>query len=512
MDFSSLKLVRPLKISENNFLEILISQFSLSRQGHGCELKASFDNNTLAISQRDAKEEVQRAIPDFNHKAIEYQRQLDDYLLGARRKKYLFDDPDFVFRFTSGGTLPIIRMNKKEYYCLFYREIFPVGWNIANGGTDTKNELLNPLDTIERELREELIIIDLDNRRRYSFKGDLGKPMDHPQFAVARRFWKERFHWLNLPKFQEFPLNLKWLEGPDRLTVQMAKDDPVVTDGCFLNINALDFGIEIDKVVKINLDQEEAGLESYIIFLDGEIIENQLVNAPVGLFEVSKLNAAMRKGKTEFIPDIFFWNAEKYDGSKFLEVLNDSFIPYISKIIHKHEIKNWERCENKLDFCPITRRIIQRSISLQASQPGMPPGPCEVFLSFGSEDVEKAQKVFDYLNKKQIKTFFSQETIFNIDFHTAIDNALDSARCFIAVGTALENLKKPYVDYECKTFHNKILRIEKAGHPDPPFFIPFISGINPDYLPHPLDIYQSIIWDQNDIVPSLERLARRVLQ
>jgi len=43
-----------------------------------------------------------------------------------------------------------VRIKEEEYYCLFYRDIFPVGWNIANGGSDNNEELLNPLLTIER--------------------------------------------------------------------------------------------------------------------------------------------------------------------------------------------------------------------------------------------------------------------------------------------------------------------------------------------------------------------------
>jgi len=61
----------------------------------------------------------------------------------------------------------VIRCNDRDYYCLFYREIAPVGWNIANGGAESVAELLDPLATIERELREELIIVEPAAGHRY---------------------------------------------------------------------------------------------------------------------------------------------------------------------------------------------------------------------------------------------------------------------------------------------------------------------------------------------------------
>lgn len=65
---------------------------------------------------------------------------------------FLHNDENFPFRYASGGTLPILRMEGQGYYCFFYRDIFPIGWNIANGGCCTREELLNPQMTIEREL------------------------------------------------------------------------------------------------------------------------------------------------------------------------------------------------------------------------------------------------------------------------------------------------------------------------------------------------------------------------
>lgn len=85
-------------------------------------------------------------------------------------------------------------------YCLFFRGIHPIGWNIANGGCNNLEELLNPSTTIMRELREELIIINSSNW--YIFKSNDSTFYDRPEFALARQFWDLKFDELSLRRFE----------------------------------------------------------------------------------------------------------------------------------------------------------------------------------------------------------------------------------------------------------------------------------------------------------------------
>jgi len=504
MDLSSSNLIRPLGIAENHFLEVLVSKFSLHRQGQGSELKVSFNENTPTIWTREAKYDVQQMMPNFQHKASRYQKELDAFLLESKGTVYPFNDNEFVFRYASGGTLPVLRIyereekREKEYYCLFYRDIFPIGWNIANGGCDTRNELVNPVDAMERELREELIIVDVKNKKRYVFGGDAGKPLDHPTFAVARRFWQERFSWLDFKQLEELPITLKWLDGPDCLTVQVAKDDPRVITGCFLNINAEDYGIEIDKIAKINLDDD-------VIFLDGEIIKDRLVNAVVGLFECDRLNREVSADKTDYFPDYFFYNATSYKGKDIQDVIRKHFIPDIDKVRTAQEKHYYASCQRKFNLCPVTSRIIKRYLSLQ-TEVTIEPGPFDTFISFGGEDVKPAQKVFQFLRQKGKRPFFSKETIGDPLFHRAVDDALDAAQCLVAVGTKLENLQRPWVEYEFRAFHLDILN----GRKPQAKLVPFISGLEPIYLPLPLRLYQAVEFEENNFAIGLQQLVKHV--
>ena len=61
MDRYDEKFVRPLHLAENHFLELLLNRFTMQRTGKGTELQVRFDDNTDAITLRQAKHEVSGA-------------------------------------------------------------------------------------------------------------------------------------------------------------------------------------------------------------------------------------------------------------------------------------------------------------------------------------------------------------------------------------------------------------------------------------------------------------------
>ena len=500
MDLFASDHIRPLHIAENRLLEVLVSRYSLKRQGLGSKLDVHFDEDTPAIWSNKGRNDVRRMIHDFEGKSSDYQQRLDRFLLESEGNDFEFNDPSFPFRYASGGALPVLRFGLKEYYCLFYRMIFPVGWNIANGGCDTRNELLNPVDTIERELREELTVVDPKKKFRYSFEFDAGKSLDRPEFAVARYFWRKRFHELDFPDFEELVIPLKWIDGPDYLRVQFGNDEPKTLSGFFLNINAKDLGIEIDKVAKLNLDED-------VILCDGEIRDGRLLNRIVGLFEVDKLNQGLLAGKTEFLPDIFFYDAERYDKNVLQGVIYNNCIPRLATIYKKEEMEQYISSHTRFDLCPVTRRIISRYLSLKTKRPLVPEGPFDVFISFGSEDSNYAEKVFNFLTqKKNTTTFFSKETISNPDFLKAIDDALDSANCLIAVATSPDYMRKSWVEYEYRSFYHDMLNGRKSNAK----LVSFISGFHPAELPRPLRFCEAVTFTLDNIESAFEDLAKYV--
>ncbi|MBL7146891.1 MAG: hypothetical protein ISS76_21820 [Phycisphaerae bacterium] len=216
---------RPLEKIVHSFMEVLLPCFVLERTNKGYSLSVQFDEKSEAIWTREARTKLRSRMETSVVKRYKY--NFNKFMDGNWSEEFSFtqeDYPRLKFRYASGGTLPIIKLEGKDYYCLFYRDIPPVGWNIANGACDTLVELLYPIDTIERELREEMIIIKPGNNKktdesiRYVFPLDKDKSKDHPDFAVARKLWKRY-----LPGISDFKIDekhIKWEKGPDKVNIQ----------------------------------------------------------------------------------------------------------------------------------------------------------------------------------------------------------------------------------------------------------------------------------------------------
>jgi hypothetical protein len=298
-------LVRRLHLAENDFLQVLLTRFRLRRAGAGVRLELEFTADTPAISSRRAKRHLHDAIPDFDAKSALYQRELDAVLIHRTRDSFDFADDDFPFRYASGGTLPIFGRGGTEYYAFFYRDLHPIGWNIANGGSDSRAEMLHPLAIVKRELKEELMVLDPVRKVRYVFPWDAGEAQDHA-------------------------LPVEWSDGPDTISIRIDGREPCEVAGCFVNVNATDFGIEVDRIVRIELQKDA-------VLLDGEIVDGYALDRPIGLFEVGGFDAELRRGAREFLPALFFHSGREHPGAE---------LP--------------SRIQGRCDLCPVTRSLVMR--------------------------------------------------------------------------------------------------------------------------------------------------------
>jgi len=156
LNLSATDLVQPLYRADSHLLQVLVRKFNLSRRGSGVHIRVEFDRDSPAIWRREARVRVRQQLSEKQKR--ECQEEIDAVIEG-RKDAFDFTDSDFPFRHANGGVLPIIQVGDKSYYCLFYREADVIGWNIANGGSDDSDELIDPQQTILRELREELIMV-----------------------------------------------------------------------------------------------------------------------------------------------------------------------------------------------------------------------------------------------------------------------------------------------------------------------------------------------------------------
>lgn len=355
--------IAPLKTAERSFLQILISKFSLIRTNSGVMFESHFDGDELSIWSRKGKRDLNSIILKTQQPNVDlYQNQLERYLIYGEGNQYIFDDPQFFFRYVSGGTLPVVMINNTEYYCLIYREIDPIGWNIASGGSDSREELLDPVKAMMRELNEELIIFDIEKKHKYFF----GNSPDLPEFILVRELIKSLFHNLKWEELSIFNPEIAWRKGPDELRVSIGRGAQRITKDCFISINATDLGIEVDRIASFKVDETA-------IFLDGELCDGEapgyhVVNAPIGLFSVSKVNESVKRESTKYEPDFFFWNGIKYRGGRIEEIIREKFIPSMAKDMSKEEKEYfYSKKEQIMDLCPVTKNIIKRSIYLASS-------------------------------------------------------------------------------------------------------------------------------------------------
>jgi hypothetical protein len=509
------RFVRPLATAENQFLQVLVDKFQIFRKGQGFELQVAFHDGAPTIWLREAKRQIQKML---HEQRASVQRKIDGFI-ASNAEVLEYHDPSYPFRLGNGGTLPVVRMKGTDYYCLFYRDSHPTGWNIANGGANTRHDVLHPDAIVERELREELIIVEPERKRWYVFDWHDARLRDHPDFALAQELWTERFRRQGFAEFERMLLPLKWSLPPDAdcqaldqrqhdaMRIRCGDSPAIFTGQGFLNINAEDFGIEFDRIAKLTVSSEA-------IFCDGELRGDQLLNRVVGLFPVEMVLKEIDAGLHHFSPRHLYWNGEQRDGEDPGAVI-EAFL--------KSRGSSWNQVKENLrnqadphppgdpfDLCPVARTIIGRHRKLRdADLPSSPmTEPFDVFLSFASEDRGLAREVFDHLsNKASCRVFFSDLTLTRGGFADQIDRALDAVGAFVAVGTQVEHLNKSWVKYEWRNFSNDMKSKRKAE--DSPFFA-FVAGIDPNDLPRPLREQTAVKVDQGGLEAAVAEAARRV--
>jgi len=245
--------------------------------------------------------------PELRRKLREHARELHQALVSGS-DQHLSLLPKGVrqpYRWASGGTLPIVRWHGAWWCALFWRDIQPIGWNIANGASETKEEYKNLDRLIARETREELIILDRNpitagddiiTAHHLSFEGSLVEP-DALDTSLAKR--RTMDGWPVHPgDIENDRRKVSFVPGPHKVLISYHKRgeqaiDTAVVSNIVLSINPLEFGIEATRLAVIELDNED-----YLV--DGEVLEQHpdkwLVRRPVALFRLSALHRIWSEG------------------------------------------------------------------------------------------------------------------------------------------------------------------------------------------------------------------------
>ena len=500
--------------SNKQYLQVLLSEFTLKKSGRGKIMTVTIDNDDLCIRDSQTKYTLHHCIEKQNKEfEIKFVDQLDRFNQDEHLLAYHFDCSHFPIRHSNGGVLPVIRLDQQEYFCLFYRDFEPVGWNIANGGSGNIEELLYPQKVLFREFSEELIVVDNKTSHLYQFDS-FEEGLEYGIEPEALELWSERLGY-DYVNYRKLSIPIKWIEGPDELVINYHQNS-YRSKGCFLSITSKDNAVELDKIALINLKD--------VTLLDGELTRTNtrknknfnIYNRIIGLFRVDKVLKNFSGHK--FTPDIIYFNGQQHKP----EVLNECIKMYLQEISDPPP-KSAINAKFSMDLCPITRSIVKQyknwvyndikrksvPVEFTETEKQIANGKYKIFISYKSKDAQLAENLYEFLTfEKEIEqecVFYSRKSIMQLgesDYARLIDQALDKASCLIVLGSRPEFFNSGWVGYEWRSFLNEI-RSERKKYGK---VFTFTVNIPINNLPYGLRNVQNIAYNLSSPQDSFEKL------
>lgn len=503
--FSESPHIRPLGGRFHGILQVLLTEFALTKEEGGLRFHATVTPRLGSVVDGEGKREFAEAMK----RKSEAKKQLADALGrfhgDPQTLSYRFNCGNFPLRYGNGGALPVIQLDGEKYFCLFYRDIFPIGWNIANGASDSVEEMLNPERIILREFGEELLICD--HRKKLVYAYHPGEEIAPPDFqGEALRAWNSLFPHRNLAEYRRLPTPLKWIAGPDRVCVEYGKTK-CDTNGYFLSITPEDNAIEVDRIALINLAGD-------VSIFDGEYSPGVLFNRVVGLFSVNKMQDRLEQHS--FRPDIVFFNGKAGQPAKLEEGIRKCLKSLWRKRPDRENLH--DSAPRKLDLCPISRSVIRHylawakregKLARPLREPDREVPQFDIFISSVHENQQIAQLLHEFLKRKGHQVFLSTETLAQLgadDYSKAICTALQSASCLIVLGATPSDFQSGWVEFEWSSFLCEILSGRKAQAR----LFTFAANVAVDQLPWALRSYQMIPYSPSSPQDSFETLVRYI--
>jgi hypothetical protein len=507
-----------IKLGDNshNFLQVLIPEIILERINNGINMKLKISDDLDSIRTSEERKKISDIFSDENLKK-EFREKLDYFRQNRDILSYRIDCEKFKFRYANGGVLPILRIKDTDYFVLFYRCIFPIGWNIANGASNDLEDLFFPDRIVLREFAEELIFFDKENKILYDLDHD-DNSINTGTRREAIQAWNVEEKDINFDKYTVHPLPIKWINGIDSYLISR-NNISYSNQGFFVNITPDDNAIEVDKIAFIHFNNE-------ISILDGEILnglpeekpEERLLNRIIGLFEVGKLLPEYNKGSRYFKPDRIFYSGKERKSGEMDQVIREYFDR------HNHfesRGKKWAKEfdpmpeENRFNLCPITRELlnkysrwneIQTEIDKQA-EITTPSKGFQLFISYKSEDEDIAIRLYDKFDSMGIRAFCSTKSLPSLgesEYGRQIMQALEQASVLVVVATKSEFLDTEWVRFEWNSFRNEIWSKRKKGNP---MVFTFTNNIAIAEMPYGLRDVTNIPFDRNAAYPAIEHLV-----
>jgi len=333
-----------------HFLQVLLRQFSISNGLDNQVLTIELGGELELVTDTEEREDFHTRIRANPGPRDQLMRSLAQVAKQGPGHSSVVDCREWPLRYGNGGVLPVVRVNGTRHLCLFYRETFPTGWNIANGASDNYPEILNPERVLLREFSEELLIVDEAERAFYCFRpGSEPVPLSYQTAAI--KAWADR---LGRPEYESYAVKdlqvREWIKGEDSVKVTMGREE-CLSKNYFLSITPTDNAIEVDRVAYIDLD-----LCDHHKMLDGEGLS---VGRIVGLFNEDHFVTDLLKAKSEehkFYPDVFYFEGERFNTPSF-EASVDEFRSRLRPRPKSGRADQREMLAHPFGLCPVTRAV-----------------------------------------------------------------------------------------------------------------------------------------------------------
>lgn len=208
----------------------------------------------------------------------------------------------YPLRWSSGGCLPIVEIERERWVAMIFRDLAPIGWNVANGASESINEQVDVARVLRREFREELIVLSEDPTRGSNrhpqavhvrsllwFGESRRKRYESPGLALRRRHDDLTLVDTQDERVQE-AIEVVPQATPWRVRVIGTDGRSTWLDNTIPSLDAGEHGLEAIQVVAFRLDPKN-------VLLDGEVLEttNALARRPIALFRLSRLKDIHRE-------------------------------------------------------------------------------------------------------------------------------------------------------------------------------------------------------------------------
>ena len=299
--------------------EILTRPVVLRRVGHELEVHVDRRGVANAIYTTEGKNRLCSDVlrDDRRELAAGLDADVHAFMMEADDGSWLEIPTEKIpLRWASAGVLPVVTWRGQVWSPFFFRDIAPVGWNIAAGSSETEAELNRPVSFGLREFVEEMIVLSRPPATGAEMaaktfphiiegRGQLRAALKTVNRHLDVRSREDGFTIAPFPERAgdippERAIEAEFARTRTRLHIRDEKGEQVLSDVlvCF---NLLELGIEVISVLEYVLADDD-------YLLDGEMLapvggKTELIRMPVAMISQRYLREVFGTSNADLVYD-----------------------------------------------------------------------------------------------------------------------------------------------------------------------------------------------------------------